>query len=70
MEHSTGFTARDAGEELLRHAQWLKRLARSLVADPDRAVDLLQDVWVAALRSRRLRSALRPWLRTVVRNAA
>lgn len=37
-------------ERLLDQAGWVRRLARHLVHDPDRADDLVQDTWVAALR--------------------
>jgi RNA polymerase sigma-70 factor (ECF subfamily) len=58
-------------EELLAHAGWLRALARSLVADPATADDLVQDTWVAALRHPPDRSRpLRPWLARVVQNLA
>jgi RNA polymerase sigma factor (sigma-70 family) len=55
--------------DLLSHASWLRQLARSLVREG--ADDLVQDTWVAALRRppENARSA-RPWLRTVITNAA
>ncbi len=59
------------GAELLRHAVWIRRLALGLVGDAAQADDLVQDTWLAALR--RPPSAdrpLRPWLGTVLRNAA
>lgn len=61
--------ARNDPETLLAHAAWLRKLARSLVADPALADDVVQDTWVAALR--RPPDAgrpLRPWLRTVLTN--
>ncbi|HUR27904.1 MAG TPA: sigma-70 family RNA polymerase sigma factor [Planctomycetota bacterium] len=36
-------------ESLLAHANWVRSLARRLVADPDVAEDLVQDTFVAAL---------------------
>ena len=55
--------------ELLSQTQWLRQLARSLVKEG--ADDLVQDAWIAALRSPpRGERGLRPWLRTVVTNAA
>ncbi len=57
--------------ELLAHAAWIRRLALGLVGQPALADDLVQDTWLAALR--RPPSAerpLRPWLGTVLRNAA
>jgi RNA polymerase sigma-70 factor (ECF subfamily) len=58
-------------EELLAHAGWLRALARSLVADPATADDLVQDTWVAALRHPPDRDRpLRPWLARVVQNLA
>jgi RNA polymerase sigma-70 factor (ECF subfamily) len=60
-------------EELLAHADWLRRLALHVVrgADGAEADDVLQETWVAALRSppRRDRPA-EPWLAEVLRNFA
>lgn len=71
MDTSSESTRRETGEELLRHVQWLRRLARELVNDPLGAEDLVQDACVAALREPpRAGRAWRPWLRTVVQNAA
>ena len=56
-------------DELLRHAAWTRRLARSLVADDALADDVAQDVWLASSRRPpRATEPLKPWLRTVVRN--
>lgn len=54
--------------KLLEHQDWIRRLARTLVADPGLAEDLVQDTWVSALRRppEKLRSA-RAWLATVLR---
>jgi RNA polymerase sigma-70 factor (ECF subfamily) len=56
---------------LLRHSEWLRALARSLVADGDAADDLVQDAWLAAARRPPdpARPA-RPWLAGVVRRLA
>lgn len=40
----------ESTERLLAQAGWVRRLAHHLVRDPDRADDLVQDTWVAALR--------------------
>ncbi|TAJ23315.1 MAG: sigma-70 family RNA polymerase sigma factor [Planctomycetota bacterium] len=58
-------------ERLLAHSDWLRRLARALVADPHAADDVVQDAWVAALeRKRALRVDLGAWMRGAVRNLA
>ncbi|HEX6811948.1 MAG TPA: sigma-70 family RNA polymerase sigma factor [Planctomycetota bacterium] len=55
---------------LLRHDQWLRALARSLVHGTD-VDDLVQDTWTAALRQRPDASQpLRGWLATVLRRLA
>jgi RNA polymerase sigma factor (sigma-70 family) len=56
-------------EDLLSHAAWLKRLAARLVESSAAAEDLVQDTFVAALRSppEGDRSP-RPWLAQVLRN--
>lgn len=59
-----------ASDELLRHAQWIRGLARALVKDEATAEDVVQETWVAALRHAPAESKLRPWLRSVVRNFA
>ncbi|MCP3917733.1 MAG: sigma-70 family RNA polymerase sigma factor [bacterium] len=57
-------------EDLLDHAEWIGRLARRLVGDAH-ADDLVQETWLAALRTRpRTDRSLRPWLARVVRNFA
>jgi len=40
----------ESTEDLPAQAAWVRSLARHLVRDPERAEDLLQDTWVAALR--------------------
>lgn len=58
-------------EELLREGAWVRALARRLVADGAAADDVVQDTWVAAMRSAPAeRENLRPWLARVVRNFA
>src|SRR5688572_9187194 len=56
-------------EELLLHADWLRRLARHLAGDGGE--DLAQDVWLTARRSPpdEARTA-RPWLAQVLHNLA
>jgi RNA polymerase sigma factor (sigma-70 family) len=57
-------------DELLAHADWLRRLARHLVHEGgDEAADAAQDTWVAALRAPPLRDRpAEPWLAEVLRN--
>jgi len=50
------------GSDLLAQVEWVRRLARQLVAQPDRAEDLAQDTMVAALEAPRSARSLRPWL--------
>src|ERR1700754_2868848 len=58
-------------EELLTHSDWLRRLAGELVRSSDSPDDVLQDTWLAALRSPPLRDrAAEPWLVEVVKNFA
>ncbi len=58
-------------EELLRHRDFVRRLARRLVRDEARADDVVQDTYVAALRNPpRHAGALRAWLASVVRKIA
>ncbi len=60
-----------AREGLLEHQAFLRRLARSLVADPHAAEDLAQDAAVIALeRPPPGEGSLRGWLARVVRNRA
>jgi RNA polymerase sigma-70 factor (ECF subfamily) len=53
-------------EHLLVHAEWLRRLAASLVGSEESA-DLVQDTWTAALRSPPTGEP-RAWLAQVLRN--
>ncbi len=58
-----------AHERLLEHQAFLRRLARSLVADPHRAEDLAQEVSVIALENPpRVPGPMRAWLARVLRN--
>lgn len=58
-------------ETLLEHAEWVRALARTLVYDPDRVDDVVQETWVAALKAPPASTdRLRGWLATVVRNVA
>ncbi len=57
-------------ESLLAHADWARALARRLVSD-DVADDVVQETWLAALRSpphAAARGTGRAWLATVLRN--
>lgn len=59
----------DRWEELFAHEGWLRALARDLMGEPDE--DLVQDVWVVALRKPLGEIAnLRAWLRSVARRLA
>src|SRR5262245_54597138 len=56
-------------DTLLAEARWLEALARALVADPEDARDLVQDVWTAAAARAPARvEHPRAWLATVLRN--
>jgi RNA polymerase sigma-70 factor (ECF subfamily) len=58
-------------DELLRHQEFVRRLAFELVRDAARADDLVQDAWVQALeRPPRAMATARAWFRTVLRNLA
>ncbi len=68
---ATSETGSLSPEELLVHADWLRKLAYALVSDPDDAGDLVQDTMVAALSKPPSRPGpLRPWLAGVARNLA
>jgi RNA polymerase sigma-70 factor (ECF subfamily) len=54
-------------QALAAQTDWVRRVAARLVVDRDEAEDLAQDVLIAALQGRPP-SALRPWLRGVLRN--
>src|SRR5687768_16978368 len=58
-------------EALLRHRDWVRALARRLVAEENAADDVEQQTWLEALeRPPRLATSPRGWLGTVARNAA
>ena len=58
-------------EDLLRHAEFVRRLARSLLSDPHAAEDLVQDTWQASLEHPpRQGGDARGWLARVARNFA
>lgn len=58
-------------ESLLAEREWVRNLAASLVADPNRADDVAQDAWLAAVtRPPEDGSSPRGWLGAVVRNWA
>jgi RNA polymerase sigma factor (sigma-70 family) len=57
--------------ELLSHSDWLRILARKLVADDATAEDLVQETWLAAMKNPpAVDRPARPWLAGVVRNLA
>jgi RNA polymerase sigma factor (sigma-70 family) len=56
-------------EDLLGHADWLRRLAAHLVREGDETEDLMQETWEAALRrSPDPARPPQPWLAEVLRN--
>jgi RNA polymerase sigma factor (sigma-70 family) len=56
-------------EDLLAHADWVRRLAARLVDDHDDAEDVVQETWTVAMRSPpRTDRPLQPWLATILRN--
>src|SRR5688572_10525272 len=56
-------------DALQAHGAWLKRLVRSMVADPSLADDISQDAWLVALtHPRNADTPLRRWLALVARN--
>ena len=58
-------------DRLLDHAEFLRALARSLLADAHQADDVVQGAFLAALQHPpRPGSNLRAWLGTVARNLA
>ena len=61
-------------ELILSHAGSLRRLARSLLADPHAAEDVLQETWLVAMQRPPGRldghESLGGWLRAVVRSLA
>jgi RNA polymerase sigma-70 factor (ECF subfamily) len=58
-------------EELLTHARWARALARQLLRDEQRADDVVQEAWLAAVeRPPRPGPGLRAWFARLVRNLA
>jgi RNA polymerase sigma factor (sigma-70 family) len=58
-----------SGEELQRHATWLRRVAMALVRDEASADDLVQSTLLAAVRRPpELSRDVRPWFERVLRN--
>ncbi|MEW6744902.1 MAG: sigma factor [Planctomycetota bacterium] len=56
-------------DSLLRHASWLRALARSLLMDAERAEDVVQQTWLVALEHPpRSHRNLRAWLGAIARN--
>ena len=55
---------------LLRHASFLRRLARELVRDEHESDDVVQEAWLKALRSRGPVQRPQGWLRRIVRSVA
>lgn len=56
--------------ELLRHAEFVRRLSRRLVHDETAAEDLVQETWMAALQRPPGGQGPRAWLARVLRNRA
>jgi RNA polymerase sigma factor (sigma-70 family) len=66
-----GPSARPTTEALLAHVEWVRRLARLLVANVHDADDVEQETWRQALeRPPRTARSLRHWFAAVVRNVA
>ena len=61
-------------EALFGHSDWIRALARDLLRDSDRAEDVVQDTWLAAIQKlkggERDEPRLRAWLAEVARNFA
>lgn len=57
-------------ENLLRHAAFVRAVARAALHGDDLVDDVVQETWLAALREGRRRGPLAPWLAGVVRNQA
>lgn len=61
----------DKLQKLLAHEEWVRRLARHLVLDQDRAQDVAQQTWLEAMRRPPVHEKnLKSWLSAVARNAA
>ena len=63
-----GILAAPDFDRLLEHSTWLRPMARALVRDEHLAEDVLQETWVAALRSPPNGAPHGPWLSRVLRN--
>lgn len=60
----------DAIKEVMAEGKWLQRLALCLAHDRSDADDMVQETWVAALRTTpEARESMRPWLSRVLHNA-
>lgn len=71
MASLSAMSERPPLDALLAHADWVRGLAGSLVADPAAADDLVQDTWTAALQRPPVGDRpLRGWLATVLRRLA
>ena len=57
-------------EELLRHRNWVRCLARELVYDDSAVDDIEQMTWLAAMERPPRSAGLMTWFRVVVRNIA
>jgi len=58
-------------EELLSHADWARALARRILRDEQRADDVVQEAWLAAVeRPPRPEPGLRVWFARLIRNLA
>ena len=58
-------------DALLEHGDFVRALARTLVADPERADDVVQQTWMASIEKPPISGLpARAWLAAVVRNAA
>src|SRR5258705_4223124 len=58
-------------EGLLTHARWARALARQLLRDEQRADDVVQEAWLAAVeRPPRPGPGLRAWFARLIRNLA
>ena len=63
--------ARQPPEALFAHREWVRNLARRLVADDATAEDVEQQTWLSAVLSPpRHTSAPKAWLATILRNWA
>jgi RNA polymerase sigma factor (sigma-70 family) len=70
IELEIGINTGLSAEELLTHADWVKRLARILTRDSSDAEDLVQETWLAAVKHPPATDRpLLPWLSEVTRNA-